>query len=605
MLSWIKNIRKRIVTWCLNVKEVNIGDLHAEGNPYESYIYNEEHGNNDLKFIEQTKTDDIFVETPSGYSKVKHTHKTVLYREWVITTDNHELHGADNHIVINEKGEERFIKELSIGEKIRTKTGVEEVNDVMIGDDHHHMYDLELDDEDHVYYTDGILSHNSTVAAAFLLWYATFNFDKTILIASRANDHAMEMIERIRFAYENLPFWLKPGVRDDGWNKHTLGFDNGSRIMSTATAGNSGRGYSISLLYLDEFAFVAPNIQEEFWTSISPTLSTGGSCIMTSTPNGDMDIYAEIWRGANIPGNDPTSKCGHNGFRPIRVRWDQPPGRDGNFKESEIAKIGERKWMQEYECTFLSSDALLINSLYLANQTPIIEKVKPIKVVNDVIFFKEIEAGRTYLVGVDPATGTGEDYSVITVYEFPNLLQVAEYRSNTMSTNKLYGVLKNLLLYLEKSNCMIYFSVENNGVGEGVISLYEADESIPLNSEFISEEGKGKRGFTSSSKTKMRACVNLKEMYEKGKITIMSRILLAELKSFVRHKTSYAAQKGSTDDCIAALLIVIRLVEEISSYDQTAFDKLYAGEFEEWDQKDWDGYSGGYDENDEGMPVVF
>lgn len=442
----------------------------------------------------------------------------------------------------------------------------------------------------------------SVTAAAFILWYAIFHFDKTILIASNKNSNAMEMIYRIRTAYENLPMWLKPGVMDDGWNKHSVGFDNGTRIMSEATSENSGRGLSISLLYLDEFAFVAPSIQEEFWTSISPTLSTGGSCIMTSTPNGDMDIYAQIWRGAQV---------GVNGYHPIRVYWDEPPGRDEEFKKEEIGRIGERKWMQEYECQFLSSEALLISSIVLANMTPRIEQIRPINVIKDpktdadIVLWHELKQGATYLVGVDPATGSGEDYSAITLYEFPSLKQVGEYRSNTMSTNDLYGILKNLLLHLERLQTMVYFSVENNGVGEGVISLYEADEHPPENAEFVSEEGKKKRGMTTTSKTKMKACVNLKEMIEKDNMEISSPVLLAELKMYVRHKGAYAAQAGGTDDCISATLIVVRLIEEIATYDQTAFDKLYSGDFEKWNDEEWDGYEGGYDENDEGMPITF
>jgi len=75
----------------------------------------------------------------------------------------------------------------------------------------------------------------STTSAAYLLWFAMFHFDKTILIASNKNDNAMEMIQRMRYAYENLPNWIKPGVLEDGWNKHNIGFDNGSRVTSTAT----------------------------------------------------------------------------------------------------------------------------------------------------------------------------------------------------------------------------------------------------------------------------------------------------------------------------------------------------------------------------------
>lgn len=444
----------------------------------------------------------------------------------------------------------------------------------------------------------------SITSAAYILWYAMFHFDKTVLIASNKNSNAMEMILRIRYAYENLPHWIKPGVNEDGWNKHNIGFDNDSRIVSTATSEDSGRGMSISLLFLDEFAFVPANVQEDFWTAILPTLSTGGSCIMTSTPNGDMNLFAQLWRGANIP-RDRDSKIGVNGFYPIHVKWDQPPGRGQAFKDDTIAKLGERKWMQEYECEFLSSDALLIDSLFLANLTPVIEKIKPVKQHEGVVFFRKIRPGGTYLVGVDPATGSGEDYSVISVFEFPSMGQVAEYRSNTMSTNDLYGVLKNILIYLEKKQTTVYFSVENNGVGEGVIALFEADEQPPETSHFISEEGKGKRGMTTTAKVKMRACVNLKEMLEKGNLHIQSHILLAELKSYARKRGAYEAQLGSTDDCISAVLIVIRLVEEIATYDQEAFDKLYSGDFEQWDHAGVDDGYGDYDENDEGLPMVF
>lgn len=433
----------------------------------------------------------------------------------------------------------------------------------------------------------------SQTSAAFILWYAMFHFDKTILIASNKNSNAMEMVHRIKYAYENIPHWLKPGVLEDGWNKHSVGFDNGTRIVSEATSENSGRGMSISLLYLDEFAFVAPGIQEEFWTSIAPTLSTGGSCIMTSTPNGDTNIYAQVWRGAEVEAN---------GFKAIRVRWDQPPGRDAKFKEAEIAKIGERRWLQEYECEFLSSDALLVSSITLANMTPIVNKIVPSFTVKDVVFWDNVKTGGTYLLGVDPATGSGKDFTVITGFEFPSLAQVCEYRSNSMSTNDVYEILKQLLLYFEKKGAMVYFSIENNGVGEGLISLFEADETQPQGAEFVSQAGKNKRGFTTTSKSKMRACVNLREMIEKNNMTIRSKILLNELKTFTRKRSAYAAQQGSTDDVISSVLIVVRLLEEIATYDQNAFDKLYSGgkDVSEWNEDDFEAY----DNDADPMPIT-
>jgi len=434
----------------------------------------------------------------------------------------------------------------------------------------------------------------SVTSAAYLLWFAMFNFDKTVLIASNKNANAMEMILRIRYAYENLPFWLKPGVKDDGWNKHEIGFDNGSRIVSTATSDDSGRGMSISLLFLDEFAFVKPTIQDEFWTSISPTLSTGGSCIMTSTPNGDMNIYAQVWRAA---------LAGTNGYKPIHVTWDEPPGRDEKFKREEIGRIGERRWSQEYECEFLSSDAQLIDSLFLAGLTKQLDGSRPLFTTNDVNFFDAIKSTSTYLVGIDPSSGNGEDFSVIEIFEFPSLIQVGEYRSNTMSTSKLYTVMKNILRYLEDHAKQVFFSIENNGVGNGLISLYESDEDPLIHAEFVSETGKDKLGFTTTSKSKMQTCVSFKELLERGHMQVRSLHLLAEMKSYVRYAGAYAAQAGATDDAISACLVMIRIIEEIASYEQDAYDKLYCTNVETWSDQDWDGYEGGYDENDEGLPM--
>lgn len=428
----------------------------------------------------------------------------------------------------------------------------------------------------------------STVSSMFLLWYAIFNFDKTILIASNKNKGAMEMIQRIQYAYMYLPQWLKPGVKEDGWNKHAIGFDNDSRIESTATSEDAGRGMSISLLYLDEFAFVSPTIAEEFWSAMSPTLSTGGACIISSTPNGDSNLFAFLWRQALVEANSYVAKF---------VPWDAPPGRDEKFKEEQIGQIGELKWKQEYECAFLSSDALLIDSIILAGITKQLEEVKPEFEVNDVVFWERPKAGVTYLVGVDPATGTGEDFTVMTVYEFPSMKQVAIFRSNTMSSAKVYPILKNLLKMLERTGSTVYFSIENNGVGEGLIALFEADETPPESAEFISEAGKDRLGVTTSGKSKIRSCLSLKELLERGTLSIKSKLLLQELKAFTRHAGSYAAQKGSTDDAVSATLIVMRILEEISTFEQQAFDTLRAVDDYKWNEGDVIRYDD-YDEDD-------
>ena len=132
---------------------------------------------------------------------------------------------------------------------------------------------------------------------------------------------------------------------------------------------NTGRGMSITLLYCDEFAFVRPSIAKEFWTSISPTLATGGSAIITSTPNSDEDQFATIWRDANktFDSNGMETDLGVNGFKAYQSYWWEHPDRDEKWKEEELQRIGEERFRREHECEFIIYDETLIDSLVLTN----------------------------------------------------------------------------------------------------------------------------------------------------------------------------------------------------------------------------------------------
>lgn len=195
----------------------------------------------------------------------------------------------------------------------------------------------------------------TTCAAGYLLWYAMFNNDQTILISAHKYTGSQEIMQRIRYAYELCPDHIRPGVIN--YNKGSIEFENGSRIVSTTTTGNTGRGMSISLLYCDEFAFVPPNIANEFWTSISPTLATGGKCVMTSTPNSDEDTFATIWKEANKKfdefGNE--QDVGINGFFPFTCHWSEHPDRNEDWKTLELGRIGEEQFRREYGCISIES----------------------------------------------------------------------------------------------------------------------------------------------------------------------------------------------------------------------------------------------------------
>lgn len=190
----------------------------------------------------------------------------------------------------------------------------------------------------------------TTCAAGYLLWFAMFNDNQTILIAAHKFSGSQEIMHRVRYAYECCPDFIRAGAVS--YNKGSIDFDNGTRIISTTTTENTGRGLSVSLLYLDEFSSVLPSIATEFWTSISPTLSTGGKAIITSTPNNDDDVFATIWKDAldrfDEHGNE--QDVGKNGFYAYMATWERHPDRDEAWANAEISKMGLSFFSREHNC---------------------------------------------------------------------------------------------------------------------------------------------------------------------------------------------------------------------------------------------------------------
>jgi len=408
-------------------------------------------------------------------------------------------------------------------------------------------------------------SGKSTSAAGYLLWYAMFVPDSTILVAAHKYTGAQEIMQRIRYAYENCPDHIKAGVTT--YNKGSLDFENGSRIVSATTTENTGRGMSITLLYLDEFAFVRPSIAKEFWTAITPTLSTGGKAIITSTPNSDEDQFAYIWKGANKTEDDfgNTTEVGVNGFRAYRAHWSEQPGRDDKWAAEMKSQLGEDRFNREIGCEFIIADETLINP----NTLIAMEGIEPVSRIGQVRWYKKPFKGNIYCVGLDPSLGTGGDPSAIQIFEANTTTQVGEWKHNKTdipSQIKLLAQINKHIAECTNEPNNIYYSIECNGIGEAaIVSLNEYGESnIP--GIFISEVGKGRRGFNTTNKSKLASCAKFKTLVESKKMTVNSRSLISELKAFVAHGGSYAAKIGDTDDLIMASLLVTRMLQQLSDF---------------------------------------
>ena len=435
----------------------------------------------------------------------------------------------------------------------------------------------------------------TTCAAGYLLWYAMFHPDQTILVAAHKYTGAQEIMQRIRYAYEDCPDHIRCGVVS--YNKQSIEFDNGSRIVAQTTTSSTGRGMSISLLYCDEFAFVQPNIAEEFWTSISPTLATGGRAIITSTPNSDEDTFATIWKEANNQfdeyGNENQDGTGMNGFFPYTCSWSAHPDRDEAWATAERGRIGEEKFRREYGCEFLIYDETLINSIKLSE----LQGKEPISRMGQTRIYKKPTAGNLYLISLDPSLGTGGNYSAIEVIELPSFEQVAEWHHNMTPIQGQIKIMREILNWIQDcvgtdNSNSIYWSLENNNIGEaGLVVIKDIGED-QFPGLFVSEPirkghvRKFRKGFNTTHKSKISAAARLKYLIEQDTFKMHSKPLITELKAYIASGVTFKAKVGEFDDLVSALLLAVRMAAVLADWDPRVFETLSSRG--EWEEDDYD-----------------
>lgn len=308
------------------------------------------------KILDSQLISDYEIESDNGWVPISEIHQTQPYTIWRVELENGMwLEGADNHILFDSFMEEIFIKDLRIGHHIQTKEGLQKIINIAKLPYKVSMYDVTVDNKDHRYYSNGILSHNTTTISAFFAWYLCFHTDRNLAILANKEKTTFEIVRKVTEVFKGLPFFLKPGIESIGAGGMRL--DNGCMLVSQATTDSAQIGFTIHILYIDEFAHVKPNIANDFWSSVYPTLASSeiSQCIISSTPKGQENLFFKIWDKANR---------GKNTFEYKRVDyWEVKEHNTPEWISKMKANFGEERFAQEFELKFdITSNNLLAAS---------------------------------------------------------------------------------------------------------------------------------------------------------------------------------------------------------------------------------------------------
>jgi len=395
----------------------------------------------------------------------------------------------------------------------------------------------------------------TTGVVGYLLHKILFNENYNIAVLANKQQQAREILSRVQLAYEWLPKWLQQGIIE--WNKGNIELENGSKILASSTSSSAIRGQSYNLIYLDEFAFVPRNIQDSFFASVFPTISSGTSSklIITSTPNG-MNMFYKIWMD---------SLNGINSYARIDVHWSDVPGRDEKWKEETIRNTSIDQFRQEFECEFLGSANTLIHPAVLSR----LIYVKPLEVSHEVKIYKHPVKDHVYCMTVDVSEGLGLDSSSFVVIDCSTVPYevVATYANPNISQLMFPSLLANVGKFYNNAAILVEINI-----GSQVVNILHHDleyDNIVMTKmsgrkgTIIGTAGNQNRlGIKTTKITKRIGCANLKTLIETDKLNLNDYGIVNELSTYVVDGTSYNAEEGHHDDLVMCLVLFAWMISQ-------------------------------------------
>ena len=397
----------------------------------------------------------------------------------------------------------------------------------------------------------------STLTAGYALWMMTFQQDKNILVIATKQETAKNLVTKVRVMHANLPGWLKQPCVED--NKLSLRYKNGSQIKAVASSEESGRSEALSLLIIDEAAFI--DKIDTIWGAAQQTLATGGRALVISTPNGVGNFFHKTWIGA---------EDGTNDFNFIKLHWSVHPERGQEWRDEQDKLLGPSLAAQECDCDFITSGRGVIDGLLLEKmkESSVREPIEKRGIDSNYWIWQPPNYTKNYVVSADVSRGDGTDYSAFHIIDVESLEQVAEYKGK-ISTQDFGNMLVNVAS--EYNNALLV--VENNNIGWAAIQqvidreypnlfytskdLQYVDVQHQITNKYRSQERNMVPGFSTTSKTRPLIVAKLEEMFREESVMVHSQRLIDELFVFIYNGNRAEALKGYNDDLVMSFAIAL------------------------------------------------
>jgi hypothetical protein len=407
----------------------------------------------------------------------------------------------------------------------------------------------------------------STICAAFAVWMAIFQKDKNILVIATKLQTAQNFVKKTKTIIDFLPEWLMLPKCEP--SKQQLTFSNGSVIKAIPTSPDAGRSEALSLLIIDEAAFIADF--DEIWTGLSPTISTGGRAIILSTPNGVGGQYYKLWVDAETR---------LNSFNPIRIPWNRHPEHDEEWFESETRNLTKRQISQEFLCDFVASGDTFLQADDLDwVQSTIKEPVERCGYDRTIWVWKRPEVDRKYIISADISRGDARDFSAFHIIDMQTLEIVVEYMGKIPPDDfadllMVWGNKYNIALIVPESNSFGWSVCTKIRKQNYPRLYYQNHRGDPYTYMPLKEDEKP--GFRTDSSSRLQMLSKLEELIRNKKLKMHSQRLYDQLRAFIWQNNKPIASKDSFDDLVISLAIGAYLIDGGLDVNKSSLHFAYA-----------------------------